>query len=665
MLNFIKDKYRNLKISTQMSISFILIATLICVLLYFVLPIILNYPPDTINTQFDKEVSIIYYVFQYIIAVFGIMTFFIIYFKISLRKLDKWEISHSTDEQEILKIRKIALSYPYKLYIAILFLPVFITCIVLQLTGSHPTILLFKIGILIFSFSALVSGLLLIVSKNVFYPILRDSSKYVDDTSVKATLSLKTKLIFQFFPSVLVTALLISLIGYSRLIEEKGNLLNSYYSSTLDTYMSHNNDNIDDFFTYMENELMDSNDFCFIQDSNYNIITSNGTQLSHFFKKYMNELSESHDNRVYEAYTIDAQGVIQKLEINGEIYTIGIYYEIVSSSVLYYFLLFSLSLFLFYLIILIYNIRSIENDIKLVVNGFNSIILNSDEVTNTRLAITSDDIMGELSSSFNKIQTLTKNNIEQIHSNQDLLIEKERLASLGQMIGGIAHNLKTPIMSIAGAAEGLTDLVKEYDSSIGDPEVNEDDHHEIASDMNEWIEKIKTHTSYMSDVITAVKGQASTLSQDEQNTFTLEELVKRVNILMKHELKNALIELNVKMDTDPTISLNGNVNSLVQVINNMISNAIQSYNGEPNKYIDMTVSKSDNNIIISIQDYGCGMNKEVKDKLFKEMITTKGKNGTGLGLFMSYSTIRGHFNGNITFDSEEGKGTKFSIILPL
>ena len=55
----------------------------------------------------------------------------------------------------------------------------------------------------------------------------------------------------------------------------------------------------------------------------------------------------------------------------------------------------------------------------------------------------------------------------------------------------------------------------------------------------------------------------------------------------------------------------------------------------------------------------------VKDKLFKEMVTTKGKNGTGLGLFMSYSNIRAHFNGNITVTSEEGIGTTFRIVLPL
>jgi PAS domain S-box-containing protein len=261
--------------------------------------------------------------------------------------------------------------------------------------------------------------------------------------------------------------------------------------------------------------------------------------------------------------------------------------------------------------------------------------------------------------------TQHKKDMDTIRENQDLLVEKERLASLGQLVGGIAHNLKTPIMSISGAAEGLTDLVKEYDSSIGDPEVNEQDHHEIAHDMNEWIEKIKTHASYMSDVITAVKGQAVTLNEQEQDNFTIQELIKRVTILMKHELKNALIDLNVDINTDDMTTLNGNVNSLVQVINNMISNAIQSYNGQTNKTIDLTVNKENSKIIISIQDYGCGMNNEVKEKLFKEMFTTKGKNGTGLGMFMSYSTIRGHFNGNITFDSEVGKGTRFDITLPL
>ena len=272
---------------------------------------------------------------------------------------------------------------------------------------------------------------------------------------------------------------------------------------------------------------------------------------------------------------------------------------------------------------------------------------------------------GELTVAFNQIQKMTADYLKQIENNQNMLMEKERLASLGQLIGGIAHNLKTPIMSISGASEGLTDLIKEYDESIGDPEVTNEDHHAIAKDMSEWIDKIKSYSEYMSDVITAVKGQAVTLSENETVYFDIDELVKRVNILMKHELKNALVTLNIHMNADSKTIIHGDITSLVQVINNMISNSIQAYNGEPNKAIDFYIDKKDKSVILSIQDYGSGLPNSVQKKLFKEMITTKGKNGTGLGLFMSYSTIRAHFNGNITFETAQGKGTVFHIYIPV
>lgn len=261
--------------------------------------------------------------------------------------------------------------------------------------------------------------------------------------------------------------------------------------------------------------------------------------------------------------------------------------------------------------------------------------------------------------------TQHKQDIQTIQNNQDMLMEKERLASLGQLIGGISHNLKTPIMSISGAAEGLTDLINEYDASIGDPEVTNDDHHAIANDMREWITKIHSYTAYMSDIITAVKGQAVNLSENENNAFTVDELFKRVNILMKHEISNASLTLTLDVQVPSATTLVGDINSLVQVINNLITNAIQSYNGRKGEEIKVLAQKLDNNLIISVIDHGCGMTKEVQDKLFNTMITTKGKNGTGLGMFMSYSTIKGHFNGDITFETEVNKGTTFNVILPL
>ena len=262
--------------------------------------------------------------------------------------------------------------------------------------------------------------------------------------------------------------------------------------------------------------------------------------------------------------------------------------------------------------------------------------------------------------------TQHKEDMETIKNNQDVLMERERLAGLGQLIGGIAHNLKTPIMSIAGATQGLENLIKEYDESIDDPLVNSQDHHDIAKDMETWIPKIRAHLEYMSDIITTVKGQAvASLSTDDSEEFSISELVKRVNILMKHELKNAYIYLNILMKVDENTVIDGNVNILVQVVNNIISNAIQAYDGKHDQNIQFEISQKENNMIFSITDFAGGLSKEVQDRLFKEMVTTKGKNGTGLGLYMSYSNIKAHFGGDITYKTEEGKGTTFNIVIPI
>lgn len=260
--------------------------------------------------------------------------------------------------------------------------------------------------------------------------------------------------------------------------------------------------------------------------------------------------------------------------------------------------------------------------------------------------------------------TQHKLDMQALKDNQDILIERERLASLGQLIGGIAHNLKSPIMSISGATEGLIDLIKEYEESIVDKDVTIDDHLAIANDMKDWISKIKSYLEYMSDIITAVKGQAVALSENTVDSFTVEELTKRVDILMKHELKKALITLNLDLKVPTSLMIHGNINGLVQVINNMISNAIQAYKGKEGQTIDLIITQEKNDVIVSVRDYAGGLPKEVQEKLFKEMITTKGKDGTGIGLFMSYSNIRAHFNGDITYSTEEGKGTIFNIILP-
>ncbi|MCD8498942.1 MAG: HAMP domain-containing histidine kinase [Clostridiales bacterium] len=254
--------------------------------------------------------------------------------------------------------------------------------------------------------------------------------------------------------------------------------------------------------------------------------------------------------------------------------------------------------------------------------------------------------------------------LDSLRRNHEMLMEKERLASLGQLIGGIAHNLKTPIMSISGGIEGLKDLIEEYEDSIGDSSVTAEDHHEIAREMLAWIDKIRPHCTYMSDIITTVKGQAAQFNTSDEMTFTLNELIHRVELLMKHELKRYHCVLNIHLKSSNIIELKGEINSLVQIFDNLIINALQSYEGRQGQ-LDLTIEENENQILFMLKDYGSGISPSVRDKLFREMVTTKGKLGTGLGLYMSHATIKGKFGGRMWFDSEPGKGTCFFIELPL
>jgi signal transduction histidine kinase len=250
--------------------------------------------------------------------------------------------------------------------------------------------------------------------------------------------------------------------------------------------------------------------------------------------------------------------------------------------------------------------------------------------------------------------------IEEKHA---IMMEQERLASLGQLIGGISHNLKTPIMSIAGAAEALKDLTKEYEQSMGESGVTIEDHREIASEMYTWIDKIRPYCTYMIDIINAVKGQATNFNMSTILSFTINELVKRIDLLMRYELIKYNCKLNTYINVNYHTELYGDVNNLVQIFDNIIMNAIQAYEGK-NGDIDFSVEDKGDSILFIIKDYAKGIPSSIKDRLLKEMVTTKGKDGTGLGLFMSYSTIKGRFGGKMWFESEDGNGTTFFIQLP-
>lgn len=667
MKKFLKDYTIQIKLLTAYAIGVIILGTLY----YILVPFILNYPSNTYGNQFQFELEHTNYLTQVILIGLTTYILFIITTLIKtnflIKNKDLFKNPHNYSIAEINAVKSKLLSVPYSLFITNICISSIVLTIVHALSIGQLGITTLKLFILVVSLTITYLTAIFIYTNNTLKDLLI-KLPYDSTLGIKRS-SLTKRIVFNILPLFLASIIFMALLGYTRLSKENGDSLFETYNNKLSYFVKYNTfQSIDDLLK-QSNEIsfLNSNDFFFIRNENGTFYNSQKKeiQFSDFFKKYLNELSLYNNGRVYEYYGIDKQASTVECIVNQEKLTIGVYYHIITNDALIFFAISFLFLILINIIVLILFAKSIISDITTLSNRFLQIAQNADNPVVEHLSLPSNDEIADLTIAFNRIQNMTSKHIDQIKNNQSQLVEQERLASLGQMIGGIAHNLKTPIMSISGAAEGLKDLTDELDNSIGNPLVTNEDYHEIASDMQKWISKIKNYSEYMSDVITAVKGQAVNFTNDEEISFTISELLKRVDILMKHELKNAIIYLNISVKTDENTVIKGDVNSLVQIINNMLSNAIQAYNGKPEQTIELTVTKDDSNCIISIEDHASGLSDKIKNKLFKEMVTTKGKNGTGLGLYMSYSTIKAHFNGDITFESEPGKGTTFHIILPI
>ena len=261
--------------------------------------------------------------------------------------------------------------------------------------------------------------------------------------------------------------------------------------------------------------------------------------------------------------------------------------------------------------------------------------------------------------------TQLKKSMQQLQDSQSRMMEQERFAFLGQMIGGLAHNLKTPIMGISGCISAADSLVDECLDSLDDPNVNQDDYREIYGEMRGWFQKIMESTAYMSDIITAIKGQATTVSASGDSLFTVDELIKRTTLLMRHELLSSGCTLATEYKSPASVTLHGDINNLVQVLGNLVTNAIYAQKQVGGGCITIGVEQEEDTIKLYVRDTGPGIPPSVRHRLFREMTTSKGAQGTGLGLYISNTVVHVKFGGAMWCEDNPGGGAIFGMTIPL
>lgn len=241
--------------------------------------------------------------------------------------------------------------------------------------------------------------------------------------------------------------------------------------------------------------------------------------------------------------------------------------------------------------------------------------------------------------------TQHKKDIEEIEQKQDIIVKQGQLVSIGELAGGVAHDINTPISAIK---TGITMLNQKQD--------REESEKEILQRMDNCATKII-------NIVNSMRNQIRNLGGTTKMKFKVSDVINDIKVITYHEIYKNKSEFCVDIIDD--LSVEGDPTKLGQVLTNLVVNAAQAY-GDKGGKIDVTVEKAPkNSVLIKISDYAGGLDPEIKPYIFKNILTTKGTFGTGLGLYLAYSIIKGEFNGDISFESDEGMGTTFYISIPV
>jgi signal transduction histidine kinase len=252
---------------------------------------------------------------------------------------------------------------------------------------------------------------------------------------------------------------------------------------------------------------------------------------------------------------------------------------------------------------------------------------------------------------------LTFQNITDLKQKDKLLFEQSKMASMGEMIGNIAHQWRQPLSVISTSATGLQ-IYQEYNNLTEEKVKNA-------------CELINKNAQFLSTTIDDFKNFIK--GENKKSTFYLQDAIDQLLQIINPVIKNNKIKLVFTIQED--LQITSYSNELIQCLMNICNNAkdaLISVN-ESDRYIFFTALASGDNITITIKDSGGGIDEQIISKIFEPYFTTKHQSqGTGLGLHMSYNLVVNGMNGtieasnaNYTYKDKEYRGASFKITLPI
>ncbi len=254
--------------------------------------------------------------------------------------------------------------------------------------------------------------------------------------------------------------------------------------------------------------------------------------------------------------------------------------------------------------------------------------------------------------------------LEQVHQYQSQVIQSEKMASLGQMVAGVAHEVNTPIGLGVTASTMLSDRIDEISSKLDDKTLSAGQLTAFLTESKENTQIIYRNLTRAADLISSFKQVAVDQTAGVIREINLHSYLDEIITSMQPTLKKYRHIITV--DCDDRISITTKPGPLNQIIINLIMNSIlHGFKSMEQGDISITAEESNGNCIIVFRDNGCGIEQKIKQKVFDPFVTTsRGDGGSGLGLHLVYNLVTQALQGSISVESQLTEGAIFTIEFP-